>query len=73
MNVAQHKIINLLKTFFFTHQFLLAFVYLMCGPETPKDWTPLVGKPSKKMQHFLQGAYTNLLKDKFFKCHFLFP
>ena len=45
MNVAQNKIINLQKTFF-AHQFLLVFVYLMCGPrqlflfqrgpETPK-------------------------------------
>ena len=51
MNVAQHKIINLLKTFwFFAHQFLLVFVYLMCGPRQlffqygaamPKVWTPL--------------------------------
>ena len=33
MNVAQHKIVNLLKTFFFfAYQFLLVFVYLMCGP-----------------------------------------
>ena len=31
-NVAQHKIVNLLKIFFFTHQFSLAFLYLMCGP-----------------------------------------
>ena len=52
MNVAQHKIINLLKTFFFffAHQLSLVFVYLMCGPrqlffqsgaDTPKVWTPL--------------------------------
>ena len=33
MNVAQHKIINLLKAFFFAHQFSLLFVYLMCGPK----------------------------------------
>ena len=49
MNAAQHKIINLLKTFFFAHQFLLVFVYLMCGPgqlfffqcglKMPKGWT----------------------------------
>ena len=26
MNVAQHKIVNLLKTFFFAHQFSLVFV-----------------------------------------------
>ena len=54
MNVAQHKIINLLKIFF-AHQFLLVFVYLMCGPrqlflfqcgpETPKGWT-LHSKPN---------------------------
>ena len=31
-NVAQHKILNLLKTFLFAHQFLLVVVYLMCGP-----------------------------------------
>ena len=42
VNVAQHKIINLLKTFFFAYQFLLVFVYLMCGPEMSKGWTPLV-------------------------------
>ena len=49
-NVAQHKIINLLKTFFFAHQFSLVFVYLMggprqlfffqCGPEAPKGCIP---------------------------------
>ena len=46
MNVAQHRIVNLFKTFF-----LLVFVYLMCGPrqlfqsgpEMPKGWTPLDG------------------------------
>ena len=32
MNASQHKITNLLKIFFFAHQFLLVFVYLMCGP-----------------------------------------
>ena len=31
---------NLLKTFFFARQYSLVFVYLMCGPETPKGWTP---------------------------------
>ena len=52
MNAAQHKIVNLLKTFFFAYQFLLEFVYLMCGPrqlffffqcdpEMPKVWTPM--------------------------------
>ena len=50
MNVAWHKIINILKTLlFFAHQFLLVFVYLMCGPrqlfqcgpEMPNGWTPL--------------------------------
>ena len=54
MNAAQHKIVNLLKTFFFAHQFSLEFVYLMCGPrqlffqcgmETPKGWAPLTKKP----------------------------
>ena len=54
MNAAQHKIVNLLKTFFFAHQFLLVFVYLMCGPgqlfffqcgpETPKGWPPLIAQ-----------------------------
>ncbi|KAF6099821.1 hypothetical protein HJG60_011552 [Phyllostomus discolor] len=48
-NAAQHKIVNLLKTFCFAPQFLLAFVYLtcgprqliffQCGPEMPKGWT----------------------------------
>ena len=52
MNAAQHKIVNLLKTFFFAHQFSLVFVYLMCGwrqlfffqcgPEMPKDRAPLL-------------------------------
>ena len=52
VNAAQHKVINLLKTFFFTHQFSLVFVYLMCsqrqvfffqcGPEMLKSWTPLL-------------------------------
>ena len=51
MNAAQHKIVGLLKTFFFIHQFSLVFVCLtcdprqlfsfQCGPETPKGWTPL--------------------------------
>ena len=49
MNVAQHKVINLLKTFF-SHQFLLVFVCVMsgprqlffqCVPEMPTVWTPL--------------------------------
>ena len=31
MNAAQRKIVNLLKTFFFAHQFSLVFVYLICG------------------------------------------
>ena len=45
------KIVHLLKTFF-SHQFSLVFMYLMCGPrqllffqcgpETSKSWTPLV-------------------------------
>ena len=50
MNVAQHKIVNLLKTIFFSHQFSLMFVdlicsprqlFFQCSPETPKGWTPL--------------------------------
>ena len=45
MKAAQHKIVNLLKAFFFGHQFSLVFVYLMRRPrqlsfqyglETPK-------------------------------------
>ena len=49
MNEAQHKIINLLETLFFPPDFLLVFVYLMCGlrqlfffqcgPEMPKGCT----------------------------------
>ena len=41
-----------LKPFFFTHELLLVFVYLMgdprqlfffqCGPKMPKGWTPLL-------------------------------
>ena len=57
MKSAKYKIINLLKTFFFAHQFSLVFVYLMCGPrqlfffqcgpETPKGWTCLcLGTPN---------------------------
>ena len=56
MNVAQHKVVNLLKIYlfiyFFAHQFLLVFVYLVCGPrqllffqggpDMPKVWTPLL-------------------------------
>ena len=52
VNVAQHKITNLLKNFVLAHQFLLAFVYLLCGPgqlcfcqcglEMPKVWPALV-------------------------------
>ena len=52
---AQHKVVDLLKTFF-AHQFSLVFVYLMCGPrqrcffqcslEMPKGWTPLVERLS---------------------------
>ena len=31
--LTQHKIVNLMKIFFFfSHQFSLVFVYLMCGP-----------------------------------------
>ena len=50
MNVAQHKIINLLTTLW-AFLFLLVSVHLMCvprqlfifqcGPEMPKCWTPL--------------------------------
>ena len=32
MNTAQHKILNLLKSFFPSHQFSLVSVYLVCGP-----------------------------------------
>ena len=36
MNVAQHKIINLLKTLFFAHPFSLVFVHLFSlWPKTP--------------------------------------
>ena len=51
MNAAKQKVINLLKTFLFAHQFSLVFVFLMCiprqllflqgGPETPKGQTSL--------------------------------
>ena len=52
MRAARHKIVNLLKAFFFflAHQLSSMFVYLMCGPrqlffqcgpETPKVRTPL--------------------------------
>ena len=55
MNVAQHKVLNLLKTFFCSSVFIsvCVFVYwtcgprqlffFQCGPETPKVWTPLMG------------------------------
>ena len=53
MNVAQHNIINLLKTLRDFFLFLLVFIYLMCGPrqlfffqfgpEMPKGWTLLEG------------------------------
>ena len=41
MNAAQHKIIHLLKTFPFAQTCSSVFVYLTCGPEMPKGWTPL--------------------------------
>ena len=50
MNSAQNKIVNLLETLFYAHQFSLVFVCFMCdprrlffqcGPEMPKGWTPL--------------------------------
>ena len=41
MNMAQHKIVNLLKTWDF-FLWLRVAMYLMCGPETPKCWAPLV-------------------------------
>ena len=54
MNGAQHKVVNLLKTFFLLLSFSLVFVYSMCtlrqpyfpcGPETPKGWTALIEIP----------------------------
>ena len=64
MNVAQHKIINFVKIFFFAYQFLLVFVHLMCGPrqlfffqcgpETPKGWAAL--GQSKAVEAILQQA-----------------
>ena len=61
MNMAQNKIVNLLKPFF-AHQFSLVFVYLMCGlrqlfffqcgPETPKVWTPL-------LENVISESYAN--------------
>ena len=38
---------------FFAHQFSLVFVYLMCGPETPKDWTP----------HRIKNKFSTHLED----------
>ena len=48
-NVAQHRIVNLLKTLWDSFLWLCVSMYLMCGPrqlffqcgpETPKAWTP---------------------------------
>ena len=51
MNAAQHKTVNLLKTFFFflcSSVFVLGYLicgprqlFFQCGPEMPKGWTPL--------------------------------
>lgn len=40
LNVAQHKIMNPLKTFCLS--VLSVFVCLRRGPETPMGWTPLL-------------------------------
>ena len=42
MHAAHHKIINLLKTIWDFFVWLRVAVYLMCGPETPKVWTPWI-------------------------------
>ena len=47
-NAAQHKIINLLKTIFFAHQFLLVFVYLMCGQDNSSS---SVAQRRQKVEH----------------------
>ena len=50
VKAARHTVVNLLKIGDFVCLFSLVFVYLMCGsrqlflqcgPETPKGWTPL--------------------------------
>ena len=67
--------------FFFAHQFLLVFVYLMCGPrqlfffqcgpETPKGWTPLMYKimSSINRDHLLLFILDDKQKFLFF-CKF---
>ena len=70
MNEAQHKIVNLLETFFCPSVFV-SVVDLMCGPrqlffsqcgsETPKGWTPLRGQE----QIQVQGSIMLLLSNRF--------
>ena len=74
MNVAQYKIVNLLKTFFFfAHQFLLVFVNLMCGPrhlfffqcvpEMLKGWIPLLDYVRELAAHiYLEKFYLNIIQ-----------
>ena len=42
MHAAHHKLINLLKTIWDFFVWVRVAVYLMCGPETPKVWTPWI-------------------------------
>ena len=56
MNAAQHKIVNLLKTFFFAHWFPLVFVYLMCG-QRQLFFFPSVAQRRQKFGHPCQREH----------------
>ena len=74
INVAQHNIVNLLRTFFFCSDFV--FVYLMCGPRqfflfqcdpgTPKGWTPL----SLVLSNL--SAFSVVIKSLYYKYYLFF-
>ena len=73
INAAQHKIVNLIKPFFFAHQFMLVFVYLMCGPRQlfffqcgsgmPKGWIPLGSWPTCTVSSSLELGNSLKLAD----------
>ena len=57
MNAAQHKITSLLTNFFLLISFHLCLrVYLMCGPETPKGWTPHFKPSSNEFQRMAEHS-----------------
>ena len=77
MNAAQHKIVNLLKTFFFFGSLVFdsvcifnvwpktTFLLPVSSKETPKDRTPLVGVT------LVQCLHGRLISKKQFRLKFL--